>query len=74
MSDQQSNQQQDAEIQAHNAVADALKNLNEAQTADNNRRQVIQAAQEQLDAAHAQLAEARTARATASTDEEDSLS
>lgn len=69
MSDQQSNQQQNAETQAHNAVADALHNLNEAQTADNNRRQVIQAAQEQLDAAHAQLAEARTTQASNEDDE-----
>ncbi|SDN72357.1 hypothetical protein SAMN04487897_104201 [Paenibacillus sp. yr247] len=61
MSDQKSDQQQSAEIQAHNAVAHALSDLNQAQTANNNRRQIIQSAQEQLDQAHAQLAEARTA-------------
>ncbi|NOV03047.1 hypothetical protein [Paenibacillus planticolens] len=70
MSDQQSDQQQSSEIQAHNAVAHALSNLNAAQTADNNRRQAIQDAQEQLDAAHAQLAEARTSQATSSDDNE----
>jgi hypothetical protein len=69
MSDQQSNQQQSAEIQAHNAVAHALSDLNQAQTANNNRRQIIQSAQEQLDQAHAQLAEARTAK-TDSADED----
>ncbi|MBA2941492.1 hypothetical protein HZF08_24720 [Paenibacillus sp. CGMCC 1.16610] len=74
MSDQQSDQQQNAEIQAHNAVADALHNLNVAQTANNNRRQVIQGAQEQLDAAHAQLAEARTTQSSASNEDDESLS
>lgn len=68
MSDQQSDQQ-NAETQAHNAVAHALSNLNAAQTANNNRRQAIQEAQEQLDAAHAQLAEAQTTQ-NASADED----
>ncbi|MDD9268036.1 hypothetical protein ACFPES_13440 [Paenibacillus sp. GCM10023248] len=68
MSDYQSDLQ-DAEIKAHNAVAHALSNLNAAQTANNDRRQAIQEAQEQLDAAHAQLAEARTAQ-TANADED----
>ncbi|MFC5448816.1 hypothetical protein [Paenibacillus aestuarii] len=59
MSDQRSEQQQAAERAAHNAVADALSNLNKAQTANNHRRDTIQDAHEQLDAAQAQLAKAR---------------
>ena len=70
MSDQQSDQQQNEEIQAHNAVADALHNLNVAETANNNRRQVVQGAQEKLDAAHAQLAEARTTQSSASSEDD----
>ncbi|WNR43930.1 hypothetical protein [Paenibacillus roseipurpureus] len=68
MSDQQS-PQQEAEVEAHNAVADALSNLNQAQSVSTNRRQAIQNAQEQLDQAHAQLAEARTTQ-SGSTDED----
>ncbi|TXK71677.1 hypothetical protein [Paenibacillus sp. N3.4] len=66
MSDHQA-KQQNAETQAHNAVADSLSELNQAQSVSTNRRQAIQLAQEELDQAHAQLAEARTA-ATESTE------
>lgn len=69
-----SDQQQNAETQAHNAVSDALHSLNVAETANNNRRQVVQAAQEQLDAAHAQLAEARTTQSSANSEDDESLS
>ncbi|MBD0378853.1 hypothetical protein [Paenibacillus sedimenti] len=62
MSDHQSEQQQNAEIQAHNAVADALHELNVAQTSNNHRRRAIQEAHQELDQAHAQLAEARAAK------------
>ncbi|MED4601599.1 hypothetical protein P9314_12890 [Paenibacillus validus] len=62
MADQQSGQQnQDAEIQAHNAVKHALSELNQAQDNNTDRRHDIQAAQEQLDQAHLQLAQARNA-------------
>jgi hypothetical protein len=70
MSDQQSeNQQQISEIQAHNAVNHALSELNQAQTANNDRRRVIQSAQEQLDQAHQQLAEARIAASDSANEE-----
>ncbi|KRF11051.1 hypothetical protein [Paenibacillus sp. Soil787] len=70
MSDQQS-EQQSAEIEAHNAVADALSELNTAQSINNHRRRAVQQAHEQLDQAHAQLAEARTEQSGSA--DEDSL-
>jgi hypothetical protein len=69
-SDQGAGQQgQSAEIQAHNAVAHALSELNQAQTSNNDRRRVIQLAQEQLDRAHQQLAEARVSDSTNTNEE-----
>jgi hypothetical protein len=58
MSEQKSDQQQQAEIEAHNAVNHALSELNQA-AFSNDIPSAEQAAREHLDQAQLQLAQAR---------------